>query len=194
MQNPDDRSTSRSYRPPRLDLLTRALPLAAATLYHERMSAKAIPALVLALQPTLAQDSLPDEFGEGFGHIELPQPEPEVAAGAVDVTAIEVPLDSEARALGSGIASFYGKRFHGRQTASGERFDMHAMTAAHRTLPFGSRVRVTNPSNGRSVVVIINDRGPFIAGREIDLSRAAAKELRIIARGHAPVELELLGS
>lgn len=162
--------------------------------------AKPAHALVLAaalLLPTgTGSSALAGEggFAESFEHIAIPEPEAAVAPGAVDITAIDAPLDTEARSLGSGIASFYGRRFHGRLTANGERFDMHDMTAAHRTLPFGSTVRVTNPRNGRSVVVRINDRGPFIAGREIDLSRAAAQELRMIGRGHARVELELLES
>lgn len=97
-----------------------------------------------------------------------------------------------ATSLGSGSASYYASRFHGRRTASGEAFDNGAMTAAHRTLPFGSLVRVTNEANGRSVVVRINDRGPFTRGRLIDVSRAAAEELGLVARGHATVSLELL--
>ncbi|MFN4112659.1 MAG: septal ring lytic transglycosylase RlpA family protein [Sphingomonadaceae bacterium] len=96
------------------------------------------------------------------------------------------------RLLGSGVASFYGGELHGRRTASGERFDMHALTAAHRTLPFGTRVMVTNPANGRSVTVRINDRGPFHGGRVIDVSRAAANELGLVARGHGTVELALV--
>ncbi|KLI64055.1 lipoprotein [Aurantiacibacter marinus] len=99
-----------------------------------------------------------------------------------------------ATSLGTGVASYYGRRFHGRRTANGERFNMNEMTAAHRTLPFGSRVRVTNTSNGQSVIVRINDRGPFIRGREIDVSRAAAEEIGMIRRGHSNVELELLDS
>ena len=94
--------------------------------------------------------------------------------------------------MGRGSASYYAAKFHGRRTASGERFDNDAMTAAHRTLPFGSRVRVTNVSTGRSVVVRINDRGPFTRGRMIDVSRAAAKDLGLIASGHGTVELALL--
>lgn len=94
--------------------------------------------------------------------------------------------------LGRGSASYYAAKFEGRRTASGERFDNDAMTAAHRTLPFGSLVRVTNPANGRSVVVRINDRGPFTRGRMIDVSRAAADELGMVARGHATVELALI--
>lgn len=96
------------------------------------------------------------------------------------------------RAFGGGMASFYGAELHGRRTASGERFDMHDLTAAHRTLPFGTRVVVTNPANGRSVTVRINDRGPFHGNRVIDLSRAAASELGLVARGHGRVELALV--
>lgn len=89
-----------------------------------------------------------------------------------------------------GQASFYGLRFKGRPTANGEIFDPQAMTAAHRTLPFGTRLRVINTSNGRSVVVRINDRGPYAHGRIIDLSRAAAERLEMIHSGTAPVRLE----
>ncbi|AFY55217.1 rare lipoprotein A [Rivularia sp. PCC 7116] len=92
-----------------------------------------------------------------------------------------------------GIASFYGAYFAGRKTASGERFNPSRMTAAHKTLPFGTRVRVTNMRNGRSVVVRINDRGPFIRGRVIDLSRGAAGVIGMIGRGIAPVRVEVLG-
>jgi rare lipoprotein A len=89
-----------------------------------------------------------------------------------------------------GQASWYGNRHHGRRTASGERFDQHALTAAHRSLPFGSKVRVTNLNNQRSVVVRINDRGPYARGRIIDLSRAAAERLGMLSRGVAPVRVE----
>ncbi len=91
-----------------------------------------------------------------------------------------------------GVASYYGRRFHGRLTANGERFNMRAMTAAHKTLPFGSRIKVTNPSNGRSVTVRINDRGPFIPGRVLDLSRGAAEKIGMIRSGHARVQMVLL--
>ncbi len=89
-----------------------------------------------------------------------------------------------------GIASWYGKRFHGRRTANGETYDMYGMTAAHRTLPFGTQVRVHHLKNGRHVTVRVNDRGPFIEGRVIDLSFAAAKKLHLA--GVAPVRLEVL--
>lgn len=91
-----------------------------------------------------------------------------------------------------GLASWYGPGFHGRRTASGKRFDMAALTAAHPTLPFGSRVRVTNLANGRSVVVRINDRGPYVKPRIIDLSRAAAEALDFLDAGVVRVRLELL--
>lgn len=132
--------------------------------------------LALASSAALAQD------GEATGEIPIAEEAP--ATSPVEVI----------QHLGSGRASFYGRRFHGRPTASGESFDMHAMTAAHRTLPFGSMVRVTNLANGRSVVVRINDRGPFHGNRVIDVSRAAATELGLIAPGSGEVDLELLAS
>ena len=92
-----------------------------------------------------------------------------------------------------GDASYYASQFEGRRTASGETYRGGAMTAAHRTLPFGTRVRVTNPRNGRSVVVKINDRGPFHPRRIIDVSRTAAIELGILRRGRDAVVLEVLG-
>jgi rare lipoprotein A len=99
--------------------------------------------------------------------------------------------DSQAQAT-VGKASWYGGKFHGRTTASGEPFDMDQLTAAHRSLPFGSRVRVTNQATKESVVVRINDRGPYAGNRVIDLSRAAAKAVRLIGPGVAPVRLEVL--
>jgi rare lipoprotein A len=92
-----------------------------------------------------------------------------------------------------GVASWYGQEFHGRPTSSREVFNMNDMTAAHRTLPFGTHVMVTNLENDRSVVVRINDRGPFIRGRIIDLSYAAARVLGLIGPGTARVRLENLG-
>jgi len=92
-----------------------------------------------------------------------------------------------------GVASWYGKDFHGRKTSSGEVYDMYAMTAAHKTLPLGTYVRVRNLDNGREIDVRVNDRGPFVAGRIIDLSYAGAKQLEIIGPGTAPVEITALG-
>ena len=92
-----------------------------------------------------------------------------------------------------GKASWYGKPFHGRLTASGERYDMHAPTAAHKSLPFGTRVRVTNLDNGKHTVVRINDRGPFVKGRIIDLSYGAAKKIQMLQTGVVRVKLEIVG-
>ena len=91
-----------------------------------------------------------------------------------------------------GKASYYGREFHGKATASGEKFNMHALTAAHKTLPFGTVVRVTHRGNKKSVVVRINDRGPFVAGRVIDLSYAAAKRIDLLAAGVADVEIVVI--
>ena len=93
-----------------------------------------------------------------------------------------------------GIASWYGEDFHGRRTSNGETYDMHAMTAAHKTLPLGTYVRVSNLDNGRSVDVRINDRGPFVRGRIIDLSYSAAKQMGMVGPGTARVKLKALGA
>lgn len=116
---------------------------------------------------------------------------PEVTAPAPAELPASAPAEI-ATSIGRGSASYYASKFQGRRTASGETFDNRALTAAHRTLPFGSLVRVTNPGTGASVVVRINDRGPFTKGRMIDVSRAAAEELGLIAPGHATVDLELI--
>ena len=89
-----------------------------------------------------------------------------------------------------GIASYYGKKFHGKPTASGEKFDMYADTAAHNTLPFGTIVRVTNLENGKSVEVKINDRGPFVKGRIVDLSYGAAEKLGMLVDGIVKVRIQ----
>ncbi len=92
-----------------------------------------------------------------------------------------------------GRASWYGEPYHGRRTASGQIFDMYTLTAAHPTLPFGTRVRVTNLENGRSLIVVINDRGPFVRRRIIDVSRRAARQLGFERKGTAPVRIEVVG-
>lgn len=97
------------------------------------------------------------------------------------------------RASETGMASFYTVRSSGRRTASGERLDAKALTAAHRTLPFGTRVRVTNLENGRDIVVTINDRGPFRRGRVIDVSMAAARALGFVQDGLARVRVQVVG-
>lgn len=104
-------------------------------------------------------------------------PLPRVAVGAIE----------------EGVASWYGHPYHGRRTTSGEIYDMDQMTAAHRTLPLNTRVRVENLSNGRDVEVRINDRGPFVENRVIDLSRAAARQIHMIGPGTARVRLRIVG-
>ncbi|MCH2342781.1 septal ring lytic transglycosylase RlpA family protein [Pseudomonas sp. NPDC047963] len=99
------------------------------------------------------------------------------------------PASVTGQLIGSGKASYYGNQHHNKLTASGERFDQHALTAAHRTLPFGTRVRVTNTRNGQSVVVRINDRGPFVRGRIIDLSKAAFERISSTRAGVIRVRL-----
>ncbi len=93
-----------------------------------------------------------------------------------------------------GIASWYGRKFHGRRTSNGETYDMHGISAAHKTLPFGTMVRVTNLQNGRQLDIRINDRGPFAKGRIIDLSYGAAKKLGVVGPGTAPVEIVALAA
>lgn len=117
--------------------------------------------------PSSAQDT-----GESWKHAATPMASPQ-----------------EIAPLARGKASWYGLKFHGRRTASGERFDMNELTAAHQTLPFGTRVRVRNETNGREVVVRINDRGPRLRDRIIDLSKAAAAQLGFLHKGEARVVL-----
>lgn len=118
-----------------------------------------------------------------------------LATGAVTISA-PVSFAQELVSIvdtASGTASWYGGKFHGRRTASGETYNQHALTAAHRTLPFGTEVVVTNHSTGKSVVVRINDRGPFSGGRIIDLSHKAASQIGMINSGTARVTLEVIG-
>lgn len=102
-----------------------------------------------------------------------------------------VPMTGDAPLREQGLASWYGRKFHGRPTSSGERYDMFAMTAAHPTMPIPSYARVRNPANGREVLVRVNDRGPFVPGRIIDLSYTAALKLGVLANV-APVVVERL--
>lgn len=103
-----------------------------------------------------------------------------------------VPMTSRQPYRARGVASWYGQKFHGKKTASGEVYDMYQMTAAHPTLPLPSYVRVTHLANGKSVVVRVNDRGPFLHGRIIDLSYAAAQKIGIAAKGTGEVEVEAI--
>ena len=136
---------------------------------------------VLVLALALGRDE-PDAVSLGTG-----------VAGVEDGVARQsAPPPGIARPLGEGRASFYSDLLEGRPTASGQPYRGTDLTAAHRSLPFGSRVRVTNLSNGRTVVVRINDRGPFARNRVLDVSRTAADRLGMRTRGHARVRLELL--
>ena len=127
----------------------------------------------------------------------MPHSSINVALGGVAATAltdITPPLsaaEAEFETIGKGMASYYGRELAGNRTASGERFNPTDLTAAHRTLPFGSKVRVTNARTGASVVVRINDRGPFHGNRLIDLSEAAAREIGIRSAGSGTVEIAL---
>ena len=116
-------------------------------------------------------------------------------AGVVACSSNPEPMTSVATGWSQrGEASWYGPGFHGKQTASGEVYDMEAMTAAHRQLPFGTRVEVENLDNGRATTVEINDRGPFAHGRIIDLSKAAAREIGMLGTGVAEVEVRVVGT
>jgi rare lipoprotein A len=148
-----------------------------------------------------------DDFAATFASLNVAAAAFVPTSGMVDVTRID-PADEPSatgdigtdsgiedaigRSIGGGVASYYGAELAGHRTASGERFNPGLLTAAHRTLPLGSHVRVTNPANGKSVVVRINDRGPFHGGRVIDLSKSAAKEIGLVRRGSGRVELTLL--
>ncbi|MCK4088775.1 septal ring lytic transglycosylase RlpA family protein [Acinetobacter radioresistens] len=117
--------------------------------------------------------------------IEIPEEEPSVIEKLNTVASNTVRKFSQ-----TGVASWYGRQFHGRKTASGETFDMNAMTAAHRSLPLNCYIRVTNRSNGKSVIVKVNDRGPFHGNRVLDLSYGAAKSIGVTNAGTAKVSIE----
>jgi rare lipoprotein A len=95
--------------------------------------------------------------------------------------------------LGYAVASWYGPKFHGKLTASGEQYDMNSMTCAHKRLPFGTRLKLVNAENGKSAVVVVNDRGPFVRGRSLDLSRAAAEQLAMIGPGTSKLKVYYVG-
>lgn len=157
-----------------------------------------LAAVATALGGVLWQDrNSPDivKLGKGIASIET-QPAsdvPSLSSSAAEEVAADgpAPVASE-NAMGGGEASYYGTELAGNRTASGESFDPNQLTAAHRTLPLGSRVRVTNARNGDSVVVRINDRGPYHGNRVIDLSTAAARTIGLIASGTGQVRLALL--
>lgn len=104
------------------------------------------------------------------------------------------PLKSAHGFVEEGVASWYGSDFHGKKTSNGEKYDMYGMTAAHKLLPFNTRVRVTNLSNGKSIIVRINDRGPFVGDRVIDLTHSGAKAIDMLGPGTARVRIEAIGT
>jgi rare lipoprotein A len=144
-----------------------------------------------AVRPAPPPTPVTPPAGEG-----VPRDEPRAKYGNPPFYVVDgrryVVLQSAAGYVEEGVASWYGPDFHGGRTASGETYDMHAMTGAHPTLPLPTWVRVTNLGNGRSVVVRLNDRGPFARGRVIDLSRAAAEALDMVRAGTARVEVRSL--
>lgn len=134
---------------------------------------------------------------------DTPHSLPEIEAGAAEsseaapvlqaeTAVVEESTQPEFEHLADGEASYYGAELAGNRTASGEIFDPSELTAAHRSLPMGSKLRVTNQANGKSVVVRVNDRGPFVKTRIVDISRAAAEKISMIRSGKAQVTLELL--
>lgn len=168
------------------------------TLYRALFLVSALVAVVLAAVVVFGssgKDTVP--LGTGQAGMMTAEPSAPYAADEVDPEP-EPPTEPDASApgdhIGEGAASFYGTELAGNPTASGERFDPAKLTAAHRTLPLGSRVRVTNIGSGASVIVRINDRGPFHGQRVIDLSHAAARQIGMLQRGTARVRMELLDS
>lgn len=166
---------------------------------------KIIPAAILLLLLTscssntryrLHDDQIPSN-PPNLDHIENPQPryEPYSIKGNRDYTMngidYEIVQDADVYAE-KGIASWYGQKFHGHLTSNGEIYDMYSMSAAHKTLPIPSYVEVKNTDNGKTIIVRVNDRGPFHADRIIDLSYVAASKLDIIATGTGPVEIRLI--
>lgn len=132
----------------------------------------------------------PENTDPGFGK------KPDVTESSISAEPSAVqpePINGSSTTL-MGKATFYGREFHGKKTASGERYDMHDFTAAHKSLPFNTILLVTNLDNRETVRVRVNDRGPFIKGIDIDLSYAAAKKIGMISSGHAPVSMEIIDS
>jgi rare lipoprotein A len=146
--------------------------------------------------PSIKQSASPNtgaaKTGAGESSETSAEASSETSGEAAEVASINIDPDAKPLLVETGIASWYGAPYHNRRASNGEVYDMHAMTAAHRTLPLGSIVRVTCIENGESAVVRITDRGPFIEGRIIDLSQAAAQKIGLVRKGTAQVRLEVL--
>jgi rare lipoprotein A len=125
--------------------------------------------------------------------IPVDPPESPDASGNVELPPV-LPAQAEGTCITKGKATWYGKAFHGRETSSGEPYNMYAMTAAHKTLPFGTWIKVTNPANGKEVVLRVNDRGPFAKDVIVDVSFSAAQKLDIVHDGPVPIRLTVLGT
>ncbi|MCC6980317.1 MAG: septal ring lytic transglycosylase RlpA family protein [Candidatus Melainabacteria bacterium] len=138
--------------------------------------------------PMEASLKLANAIREALGATQLPNGNPKVANEQPDMSQ----LKAAGKAIFSGAASWYGGRFHGRRAADGSRFDQFGLTAAHRSLPFGTKLLVTNRRTGNSCIVQVNDRGPFVADRVIDLSRGAAEQLNMVSSGVAMVDCVVL--
>ena len=156
--------------------------------------AVAVAAVLFALRPAPPPD--PVVLGKGKAGVRpAPVAVDTVAQAAPPATPVAPPVADasvDGEPIGDGQASYYAEELAGQLTASGEPFEPEALTAAHRTLPLGSRIRVTNLRNNESVIVRVNDRGPFAKRRVVDLSKAAAREIGMLKRGTARVRLELL--
>jgi rare lipoprotein A (peptidoglycan hydrolase) len=164
----------------------------------ERSERRAAPVRVASINPRSEEPRVTSDATEAPKRVASAEPRNEESSVATDASssaprAADAERTAAVRSAQSGMASYYGNE-SGSQTASGARFNAAGMTAAHRTLPFGTKVRVTNKSNGRSVVVTINDRGPFVRGRIIDLSTGAAGVIGMMGAGVAPVTVEVLAS
>ena len=164
----------------------------------DRAERRAAPVRVASINPRSEQRQVKSDATEAPKQVASVEPRNEGSSVATDASvrkpqAPDAERTAAVRSAQSGMASYYGNE-SGSQTASGARFVASAMTAAHRTLPFGTKVRVTNKANGRSVVVTINDRGPFVRGRIIDLSTGAAGVIGMMGAGVAPVTVEVLAS
>jgi peptidoglycan lytic transglycosylase len=160
----------------------------------ERAERRKAPVRVASLNPRSEERQVRSDATEAPKRVASIEPRNEESSVATNASssAPDAERTAAVRSAQSGMASYYGNE-SGSQTASGARFNAAGMTAAHRTLPFGTKVRVTNKSNGRSVVVTINDRGPFVRGRIIDLSTGAAGVIGMQGAGVAPVTVEVLG-
>ena len=147
---------------------------------RKKLLITAIGLHILLVGPVIA------ESVTGIGSEEISQAQTSLI---LDSLHVQEPPGIQPQAM---VASYYASRFHGRKTASGETFDQYAMTCAHRSLPFDTRLIINNPKNGKSIQVRVNDRGPFGHGRDLDLSYAAAKEIGLILPGVATLEVYVL--